>query len=190
MAVAIVLDFPGATSQQYDEVVENMELGGKMPSGGIFHAAGPTDDGWRVVDVWESDEPFQRFAQEKIRPLAEQAGMAPPAITRVELHAVRDDGEDADPALVQVVRIDGMSADDYDAAAEQAAPGGGAPEGAVFHVAGPIDGGWFVADAWVSREARDRFMENNVGPALENTGATGPPKTEDLEVHNTLEKGD
>ncbi|MBA3434567.1 MAG: hypothetical protein H0U08_10795, partial [Actinobacteria bacterium] len=25
--------------------------------------AGPTDNGWRVVDVWESEEAFQRFGE-------------------------------------------------------------------------------------------------------------------------------
>jgi hypothetical protein len=52
MAVGIIINFPGATQEQYDTVMEQLNLGGRMPPGGISHAAGPTDEGWRVVDVW------------------------------------------------------------------------------------------------------------------------------------------
>ena len=48
--------------------------GGAGPPGALFHWATKTDDGFRVVDVWESREPFDSFAQEKIGPLTQQAG--------------------------------------------------------------------------------------------------------------------
>ena len=40
MAVARVLDFPGGTQEQYEEVVERMQLGGRMAPGGKIHVAG------------------------------------------------------------------------------------------------------------------------------------------------------
>ena len=51
------------------------ELAQRLVDGGILsHAAGPTDDGWRVVDVWESEEAFQRFGQ-VIGPILQEVGM-------------------------------------------------------------------------------------------------------------------
>ena len=44
------------------------------PVDGILsHAAGPTSDGWRVVDVWDSEEPFERFGS-VIGPMLQEVG--------------------------------------------------------------------------------------------------------------------
>jgi hypothetical protein len=52
MAVAMLLEWPGVTLEQYDAVVRDLDLGGKAGPGGIFHVAGPGEGGLRVVDVW------------------------------------------------------------------------------------------------------------------------------------------
>ena len=89
MAIAVQMDFAGASTDQYDQVVKKMGLtpGGPGPSGAISHFVTMTADGMRVVDVWESKEQFDQFAQEKIGPLAESAGFpGPPQITFFEIH--------------------------------------------------------------------------------------------------------
>ncbi|WP_230211126.1 antibiotic biosynthesis monooxygenase [Streptomyces kaniharaensis] len=40
----------------------------------ISHTAGPTPTGWFVVDVWESEEAFQRFG-EIIIPILRELGV-------------------------------------------------------------------------------------------------------------------
>jgi hypothetical protein len=65
MAIGLLMEFPGMGQEQYDAVMEELNLGGRMPSGGITHAAGPTEGGWRVVDVWESQEAFDVFFREE-----------------------------------------------------------------------------------------------------------------------------
>ena len=53
----------------------------------LSHVAGPTPNGWRVVDVWETKEQFERFAQEKIGPISAEVGTpGPPQITFHEVH--------------------------------------------------------------------------------------------------------
>jgi hypothetical protein len=82
MAIGVIFDFPGTTSDQYDEVCRDLNNGQPLrrlsdwPGEGeiVAHVAGPTRDGWRVVDVWESQEAFQRFG-ERLIPLLEKAGM-------------------------------------------------------------------------------------------------------------------
>ena len=78
MALAFLLEFPGVTQEQYDKVLEKLQLGGKTYQGGIFHVAGPMEGGWRVVDVWESQEAFDRFFQAKLGQALQEAGIAPP----------------------------------------------------------------------------------------------------------------
>jgi hypothetical protein len=88
MAVGVVLDFPGGTLEQYDQVIGRMGLtpGGGMPAGGLFHWVTETGDGVRVTDVWESREQFDRFAQEQIGPFTQEAGLPQPQITYHEVH--------------------------------------------------------------------------------------------------------
>jgi hypothetical protein len=89
MAVAIELRFTGATLAQYDRVIELMGLTGDAPAppGALFHWVAKTDDGIRVVDVWETREQFDRFADEQIGPFTAQAGITePPQITATEVH--------------------------------------------------------------------------------------------------------
>lgn len=85
MPTAFILDFDG-TLDQYDEVVEKMGLGGKTAPGGIYHWVAETDDGFRVVDVWESAEAFQKFSEEKIGPLSAEAGLGEPKVSQYEVH--------------------------------------------------------------------------------------------------------
>jgi hypothetical protein len=89
MAVAFKMEFEGATLEQYDRVMELMGLdqGDTSPDGAVFHWAAPTDSGIIVVDVWESDEQFNKFAEQQIGPYTQEVGIPnPPAVTRFEVH--------------------------------------------------------------------------------------------------------
>ncbi len=80
MAIGVLHEAPGGTREQYEQVASRLTDGrglnslGDWPVEGIlFHSAGPTENGWRVVDVWESEEAFQHFG-EVLAPLLEEAG--------------------------------------------------------------------------------------------------------------------
>jgi hypothetical protein len=77
MAVAVEMNFRGATLDQYDQIMQKMGLtpGGSTPPGAISHWVAKTDDGIRVVDVWETREVFDKFAQEQIGPYSQEAGV-------------------------------------------------------------------------------------------------------------------
>jgi hypothetical protein len=77
VAVAVEQNFSGATIDQYDQIIRKMGLepGGATPPGAISHWVAKTEDGMRVVDVWESQEAFERFAQEKIGPYSREVGI-------------------------------------------------------------------------------------------------------------------
>jgi hypothetical protein len=60
-------------------LVDNPEGSQETPAGGIFHAAGPSPNGgWRVLEVWESEEDARRFAQERLMPAFDAAGVPRP----------------------------------------------------------------------------------------------------------------
>ena len=89
MAIGVVLNFEGATLAQYDEVIKLMGLTprGKGSPGGMFHWVTKTDTGIKVIDVWESREVFEKFAQDQIGPFAEKVGFPNPPVTHFhEVH--------------------------------------------------------------------------------------------------------
>jgi hypothetical protein len=86
MAVAMLLEWPGVTLDQYDAVVRDLDLNGKTYQGGLFHVAGATDSGVRVVDVWESETAFQAFAEAKLMATLARHGVQPPQVSAWPVH--------------------------------------------------------------------------------------------------------
>jgi hypothetical protein len=77
MAISMMVDNPEGSQEGYDAVRE--KLGLEKPAGGIFHVAGPSPNGgWRVIEVWESEEDAKRFVKERLLPAFEAVGTAPP----------------------------------------------------------------------------------------------------------------
>jgi len=81
MAIAIQIDVPGVTLEEYDEAVEiaGFLSGGSLPSGGLFHWVAKTDAGIRIVNVWASREEFDKFA-EKQTDIIMEVGVAPASL--------------------------------------------------------------------------------------------------------------
>jgi hypothetical protein len=89
MAVAIEMSFKGASLDQYDQIIQKMGLtpGGATPPGAISHWVAETDEGLRVVDVWETQEAYDQFAAEQIGPFTAEVGITDPPEMRVyEVH--------------------------------------------------------------------------------------------------------
>jgi len=61
MAYGIVHTFAGGTKEQYEASIGAVHPAGGLPEGQIFHAAGPSADGWTIVAIHESQESWERF---------------------------------------------------------------------------------------------------------------------------------
>ncbi len=86
MAVGLIVDFDGGTIEQYDQMNEKMEIGDKAPPGCHFHWSTKTDNGFRVVDVWDDRATFDAFFQEKVGPHAGEVGIPEPQIEEFEVY--------------------------------------------------------------------------------------------------------
>ena len=75
MALAILAEIPDLTRDQYEFVVKKVNESGS-PAGALFHAGGPIEGGYRVVEVWESREAADAFYGSAL--LAEAAAASPP----------------------------------------------------------------------------------------------------------------
>ncbi len=92
MAIGLRVKFAGGTQEQYEAVNAEMGVEENPPTGLIFHAAGPIEDGWGVIDFWESRDLFDTFLSERIRPaieaLGDRAPQSPPDIKEFPVHNV------------------------------------------------------------------------------------------------------
>ncbi len=89
MAIAMLLEWVGMDEAKYLELVERVALGERMFPGAILHVAGPIEGGWRAVDVWESQEAFDRFFAEKLQQASSEAGIDPPSVSVWPVLAIR-----------------------------------------------------------------------------------------------------
>jgi hypothetical protein len=66
VAIGVLFEMPGFTQDDYDAVVA--AVGQEPPEGACFHIAGPIDGGWRVIEVWDSEEAQRAFQAERLSP--------------------------------------------------------------------------------------------------------------------------
>ena len=89
MAVGVQLDFRGATLKQYDEALEWLGFlpGGPPAQDQLFHWVTETDDGIRIIDVWKSQEAFEKFFEVTVLPVLPEIGVVDqPEVQLFEVH--------------------------------------------------------------------------------------------------------
>lgn len=81
MPIVAVFDPPSLTQEVYEESVRLLTDGKGLNSpadwpvdGLLAHVAGPSETGFRVIDVWESEEAFGKFGETLI-PILQQLGV-------------------------------------------------------------------------------------------------------------------
>jgi len=93
MTYAFVEDI-AASWEHYARFAEALD--GPLPDGLVLHVAGPTDEGFRIIAVWESEDAWDRFCADRLA-LAPTAMSHPPPVFRAlrPAHVVtRGDGVD------------------------------------------------------------------------------------------------
>lgn len=71
----VQFDMPGLTSEQYEKVWEDLRgAGQENPKGLLHHMGAATENGWMVVDVWESEDRFREFGK-TLKPILASNGI-------------------------------------------------------------------------------------------------------------------
>ena len=79
MATGMLLEIDGLDDKRYERINDALDLYNNPPKGLIFHTAGPTNSGgWRVLDIWESKDLFDRFFRQRLQPAFNQVGLNEP----------------------------------------------------------------------------------------------------------------
>ncbi len=84
MAIVLVFEGAGVTQQQYDQVRQEVSPSNTPPAGMLFHVAGPTERGFRVIEVWENQAAADKFFHEKLAQALPKANInAKPQVSEV-----------------------------------------------------------------------------------------------------------
>jgi len=190
MAVLMILDWEGVTTEDYDRVNEAMGVhtDDNAPDGLIMHTAAVTDDGRLIIaDVWESEEKLGHFVQTQLMPALQKVGV-PPAEPRVMPVHNKLRGRSPDAGVLTLVEVPGGTVAEYqrlvDAMPHDHTDGNHPSH---LHVAA-MDGDMLVVcDLWPSLEAFGQFIESEVIPATQRTGVDlGSMRQSTGTIHNRI----
>jgi hypothetical protein len=186
MAVMIIMEVDGFGKDTYDQVNEEMGIrsADDLPEGCIAHAAGPTDSGFLVVDVWESPDAFGRFAESRLGPAAGKLGLPQLTPRMIPVHNRIHSGAGRASGAIVLIETP-LTPEQYDDLTARmpahVADGSGHP--AVSHTAGVEDGRIVVVDIWGSPEEFERFLGEQIAPAA---GELPPMEPRIVPAHNHL----
>jgi hypothetical protein len=96
VAVAVILEFAGATLEDYDRVLAALGFAGagRGEPGILFHwVAALPDGGIRVVDVWRDRDLAEAFVRDRLVGATQAFGATgPPEIQVLEIHNFMREG--------------------------------------------------------------------------------------------------
>ena len=88
-------------------------------------------------------------------------------------------------AIAVLYELPEMVQEQYDKIIELLQRGGITAEGRTYHLAGSTGAGWRVLDVFESHNAIDAFVQNKLGPIMQEAQVT-PPQIQIWPIHNVL----
>jgi hypothetical protein len=75
MTVVSTLDVTDLTATEYRAVMDELGVE-RRPEGGIYlHLTTPTDFGYRIVEIWDEKDNFDRFVERRLAPANQAIGV-------------------------------------------------------------------------------------------------------------------
>jgi len=75
MSTVMSMEWTGITQDQYNQVMRALDLDKNPPAGAIFHVAGFKAGTLHVLDVWESQQAFEKFQKDRLAAAVQKAGI-------------------------------------------------------------------------------------------------------------------
>jgi len=89
MATVMIMHWPEVKPNQYEEARRQVAWETNVPKGAKFHVCWFADDGCHVIDLWDSQADFERFANERLMPAVQRIGIqGQPKVQFAPAHAI------------------------------------------------------------------------------------------------------
>ena len=90
MPILVTVNQAGGSPQEAERFKQLLHARLREAPGFMFHADGPVDGGWRIVNVWESRADFDRWFENEVKPnLRSDQLSAMPTITELANVVIR-----------------------------------------------------------------------------------------------------
>ncbi|GAA1986565.1 hypothetical protein [Catenulispora subtropica] len=195
MAIGVRLDFPAATTDQYDRACSLMGLTprGAGPAGALFHWARVDGPGMVITDVWNSRDQFEEFARDQIGPFCRQAGIIEqPTTTFSDVYNYLTAGalSSTITPIAVVMEFPGEMRQ-YDEVLDLMGftPQGRGADGGLFHWATRTADGARTTEVWQDRATFDAFAETNLIPYTAKAGVAPASSVTVYDVYNYFTAG-
>jgi hypothetical protein len=75
MTVVTTIDVYDMPDSEYRAVLDRMGVEARPEPGIYLHVTAQTDFGYRIIEIWDSQDGFEEFAQRRMLPALEQLGI-------------------------------------------------------------------------------------------------------------------
>jgi hypothetical protein len=75
MTVVTTIDVYDMSNSEYRAVLDRMGVEARPEPGIYLHVTAQTDFGYRVIEIWDSPEGFESFAQQRMLPALKDLGI-------------------------------------------------------------------------------------------------------------------
>ena len=72
MSIGALYEDDRFAAADYEAVMA--QLGDEGPEGCLVHIGGPTESGWRVIEVWDTEDNQRRFQEDRLNAAFDAAG--------------------------------------------------------------------------------------------------------------------
>jgi hypothetical protein len=89
MAVVMQMHWPEINKEQYENARREVMWEDNVPKGAKFHVAWFAEDGFHVLDLWDTAADFDRFVSERLMPAVKKLGIqGQPRVKVFDAHAI------------------------------------------------------------------------------------------------------
>jgi hypothetical protein len=89
MPTVMSMHWPEVTKEKYEAARKEVDWEGQPPAGAKLHVAWFAEDGFHVIDLWDSQADFEEFVGQRLMPGVYKVGIeGQPKIELTEAHAI------------------------------------------------------------------------------------------------------
>jgi hypothetical protein len=89
MAIVVLLHWREVSEEKYEKVRKEVNWENDTPKGAKFRVAWFDSDGLHVLDLWESQQEFERFVEQRLMPAVRTLGIeGQPKVEFSKAHAI------------------------------------------------------------------------------------------------------
>lgn len=86
MSIGALYEDDRFAAADYEAVMA--QLGEEAPEGCLVHIGGPTESGWRVIEVWDTEDNQRRFQEGRLNPAFDAVGKPRVSPTFFPVHTI------------------------------------------------------------------------------------------------------